>query len=224
MQEQPAEGLISRKEMHRQRHKNAASQAGEFLMLKFEGRGVDASPVPTRAGRGVGFAALDECHRRVLARIGELSGLVASIEAGQMNPAMRALAASIAAFLGNDARRHHEDEERHVFPPLLAGGHAELVATVLRLQQDHSWIEEDWFELEPHVQAIATGYGTYDIDTLREGTAILAALYKEHIALEESIVYPEARARIGPAGLDSMAREMIARRRIERDRRRIGAA
>ena len=193
-------------------------------MLKSDVSLEDTSPLPPRAGRGVGFAALDECHRRVLARIEELSGLVAAVEAGEINPAMRTLAASIAQFLGNDARRHHEDEERHVFPPLLAGGNADLVETVLRLRQDHSWIEEDWFELESHVQAIATGYGTYDIDTLREGTAILAALYNEHIALEESIVYPEARARIGAAGLDAMAREMMARRRIERDRRRRGSA
>lgn len=179
-----------------------------------------ASLRPPLESRGVGFAALDECHRRVLARLDELSGLVAAVEAGESNPAMRTLAASIAQFLGNDARRHHEDEERHVFPPLLASGNADLVQAVLRLQQDHCWIEEDWFELESHVQAIATGYGTCDIDTLREGTAILAALYKEHIALEESMVYPEAHARIGAAGLDAMAREMIARRRIERDRRR----
>ena len=189
-------------------------------MSKSEVRRADAPPMPRGASPGVGFAALDECHRRVLARVDELSGLVAAVEAGEINPAMRALAASIALFLGNDARHHHEDEERHVFPPLLTSGNADLVEAVLRLQQDHSWIEEDWFELESHVQAIATGYGTCDIDTLREGTAILAALYKEHIALEESIVYPEARARIGPAGLDAMAREMIGRRRIERDRRR----
>lgn len=192
-------------------------------MLKSDGRLDDALPQPPPASRGIGFAALDECHRRVLARVDELSALVTAIEAGGIDPAMRTLAASIANFLNNDARSHHVDEERHVFPPLLASGNAGLVSNVLRLQQDHRWIEEDWSELEPHVQAIATGCGTCDIDTLREGTAILAALYKEHIALEESIVYPEARARIGPAGLDAMAREMIGRRRIERDQRRIAA-
>ena len=190
-------------------------------MLKSEVRRADEAPA--RDSRGVGFAALDDCHRRVLARVEELSGLVTAIEAGESNPALRTLAASIAQFFGNDARRHHEDEERHVFPPLLSSGNPELVDAVLRLQQDHGWIEEDWFELEPHVQAIATGYGSCDIDTLREGTAILAALYKEHIALEESLIYPEARARIGAVGLDAMAREMIGRRRSERARRRIGS-
>lgn len=188
-------------------------------MLKFEVCDAEAPSVASRPGRGTGFAALDECHRRVLSRLEELSGLVASIEAGEVNPAIRALAASIVNFLDNDARRHHEDEERHVFPPLLVGASADLVATVLRLRQDHRWIQEDWSELGPHVQAIATGYGTYDVDTLREGAATLSALYKEHIALEESVIYPEARARIGPAGLDSMVREMIGRRRAERNSR-----
>lgn len=95
----------------------------------------------------------------MLARVAELGALVAVIEAGEITPAMRASAAAIAQFLGTDARRHHEDEERHVFPPLLAGGDAGWVQTVLRLQQDHGWLEEDWLELESHVQAIATGYG-----------------------------------------------------------------
>jgi hemerythrin-like domain-containing protein len=175
-----------------------------------------ASPVPANARRVSGFATLDACHRRALARVAELGALVAAIEAGEITSAMRASAAAIAQFLGTEARRHHEDEERHIFPPLLAGGDARLVQTVLRLQQDHGWLEEDWLELEPHVQAIATGYGTCDVDTLREGTSILAALYEEHIALEESIAYPEARKRIRQAGLDGMAREMLGRRRIER--------
>lgn len=172
----------------------------------------------TQASRpGVAFTALDNCHHRMLESIEQLGALVASVEARDSDPSMRSKAASIARFLGKDARNHHEDEERHIFPPLLASANAGLVQTVLRLQQDHGWIEEDWLELEPHVQAIATGYGTCDIDTLREGTAILAALYREHIALEESVVYPEARARISPAGLDTIAREMIKRRRMARE-------
>lgn len=187
-------------------------------MVQSQVRSKDASPVPANARQVSGFAALDACHRSVLARVAELGALVALIEAGEITPAMRASAAVIAQFLGTDARRHHEDEERHVFPPLLAGGDAGLVQTVLRLQQDHGWLEEDWLELESHVQAIATGYGSCDIDTLREGASILAALYEEHIALEESIIYPEARKRIGPAALDAMAREMIGRRRTERRR------
>lgn len=166
-----------------------------------------------------GFAALDAFHRRVLEHAAELKALAAAIEAGNVTQAMRSSAVAIAQVLGTEARRHHEDEERHVFPPLLASGEADLVQPVLVLQQDHHWLELDWRELEPHVRAIADGYGTFDTDTLREGAAILAALYEEHIALEESLAYPEARKRVGPAALVAMAREMSARRRAERRRR-----
>lgn len=183
----------------------------------------DASPVPDKPKPAGGFEALDACHQRVLAQVAELKALVSAIEGGDITPAMRASAAAIAQFLGGDARRHHEDEERHIFPPLLASGDAELVQNVLRLRQDHGWLEQDWLELAPHVQALATGYGTCDVDELREGTAILADLYREHIELEESIVYPAARARIGPAGQDEMTREMIRRRRAERSGRRTGS-
>lgn len=183
----------------------------------------NASPVPDNPRELGAFAVLDACHRRVLARIAELSALVAAIEAGEITPAMRASAAAIAQFLGEDARRHHEDEELHVFPPLLASDDAGLVQNVLRLRQDHGWLEQDWLELAPHVQALATGYGTCDIDELRQGTAILADLYREHIELEESIVYPAARARIGTAAQSEMTREMIGRRRAERAGRRAGS-
>ena len=187
-------------------------------MMQSQVRSKDASPVPANATQVSGFATLDACHRSVLARVAELGELVVAMEAGDITPAMRASAAAIVQCLGTEARRHHEDEERHVFPPLLAGGDAGLVQTVLILQQDHGWLELDWLELEPHVRAIATGYGTCDVDTLREGTVILAAFYEEHIALEESVVYPEARKRIDPAALVAMAREMIGRRRTERRR------
>ena len=109
-----------------------------------------ALPVLATARRVNGFATLDACHRHALARVAELGALVAAMEAGEITPAMRASAGAIAQFLGTEARRHHDDEERHVFPPLLASGDPGLVQTVLRLQQDHGWLEEDWLELEPH--------------------------------------------------------------------------
>jgi hemerythrin-like domain-containing protein len=65
----------------------------------------------------------------------------------------------------------------------------------MRLQQDHGWLEEDWLELSPQLQAVAEGYSWYDLDTLRAGVPIFTELYRDHIALEESMIYPEARRR-----------------------------
>ena len=65
----------------------------------------------------------------------------------------------------------------------------------MRLQQDHGWLEEDWLTLEPQLSAIAAGYSWYDIDMLRLALPVFTELYQDHIDLEESLIYPEARTR-----------------------------
>ncbi|WP_372525388.1 hemerythrin domain-containing protein [Piscinibacter sp.] len=169
---------------------------------------------------GDGFAALDACHQQTLMLLDELSDLVARVEQGNIDAATRERAGVIAKFFSTTAREHHEDEERHVFPPLVATANPEVIQAVLRLQQDHGWLEEDWFELAPHVQAVAGGYNWYDIDMLREGVAVFSALYHDHIELEESFIYPEAQARMPVGERREMGREMAARHRAERAARR----
>jgi hemerythrin-like domain-containing protein len=129
------------------------------------------------------------------------------------------MAQDIVGFFSDTARRHHEDEERHVFPKLLASGDPETVQAVLRLQQDHHWLEEDWIEISPQVDAIANGQSWYDIDILRESIEIFTALSHEHVALEESCIYPQARAQIGADERLAMAREMDKRREAQQVRR-----
>lgn len=146
-------------------------------------------PVPPLAH----FDALDQTHRRVLELIGQLDELVAHLDTHGADPTARRLAAEIHRFFSENARQHHADEERLVFPALLAGGDTELVQHVQRLQQDHGWLEEDWLELAPQIEAVASGYDWYDLAMLRLALPVFRALYEEHIALEESLVYPAAR-------------------------------
>jgi hemerythrin-like domain-containing protein len=163
-----------------------------------------------------GFVVLDACHRRMLGAVDALEQIAASVDRDGVTDAVRATAAAIADFLSNTVRRHHEDEDRHVFPALAAGGDPQIAQAVLRLEQDHGWLEEDWLELEPHVQAIASGYGTFDKETLCQGVPVFAALLRDHIALEEAVIYPQARARLGKMARREMGREMARRRRAER--------
>ena len=165
---------------------------------------------------GDGFAVLDACHQQTLVMLDELAALVLQVERGDVDVAARARAAMIAKFFSTTARDHHVDEERHVFPPLVSGAKPEVLQAVLRLQQDHGWLEEDWFELAPHVQAVAEGYNWYDVDVLREGATVFAALYRDHIELEESFIYPEAQARMPAGERREMGREMAARHRAQR--------
>ena len=139
------------------------------------------------------FVAFDACHRRTLALLDELAALVVKLELDGLEPQTCASAARIAAFFSTTAREHHEDEERHLFPALLESAKPEIVQAVVRLQQDHDRLEEAWFDLAPHVMAVAARRGSYDIDVLRDGVPVLTALYLDHIDLEESVIYPQAR-------------------------------
>jgi hemerythrin-like domain-containing protein len=139
--------------------------------------------------------ALDRTHRQILQLIGEFGTLVERVAQGEPDAETRKIAQRLCNFFGGEARKHHADEERIVFPELIALGDAELTQHVLRLQQDHGWIEEDWFEIEPLLQAIAQGMGSVDVELLRSMLEVFEPLLREHIALEETTVYPTARRR-----------------------------
>ncbi|WP_280155564.1 hemerythrin domain-containing protein [Piscinibacter sp. XHJ-5] len=160
-----------------------------------------------------GLDVLDACHRQTLFTLGKLAALVSRLQHLGIDEEARAMAADVIRHFSTTARHHHEDEERHVFPALLAGGEPQVTDAVSRLQQDHRWLEEDWKALLPQLDAIACGQSWFDVDTLREGVEIFIALSHDHIALEESLIYPQARARMSGAQRREAGREMAARRR-----------
>ena len=161
------------------------------------------SPAPARAARptrpsmvpGDTFEMLDATHREVMVQLGLLGELIEHLDRQGVDERARELARDISAFFNGHARQHHLDEEVRVFPGLLASDDAALVQHVRRLQQDHGWLEEDWLELAPPLEAIANGYSWYDLDMLRHALPVFTELYREHIALEESLIYPEAKRR-----------------------------
>ena len=141
------------------------------------------------------FEALDRTHGQVLQVLSQFDRLLQHLDDHGPDEVARASAREIHAFFAGGARQHHLDEEQWVFPPLLASGNAELVQHVQRLQQDHGWLEEDWLELAPQIEAVAQGYNWYDLPMLRAALPIFTALYRDHIGLEESVIYPEAKRR-----------------------------
>jgi hemerythrin-like domain-containing protein len=156
------------------------------------------APKPARPARPAAppmpeLDALDKTHRQVMVVLAELHQLIEHLDRAGVDTQARQMAKDICKFFSGSARQHHADEERIVFPGLLKSPDAALVQHVLRLQQDHGWLEEDWLEIEPQLQAVAEGYSWYDLDTLRAALPIFEDLYREHIALEESLIYPEAR-------------------------------
>ena len=158
------------------------------------------------------FDSLDVCHRQTALALGRLAALITRLSGGDPDGDARELARGILDHFNGELREHHRDEELHVFPALAATADAGVEDTLARLRQDHAWIEQDWVELAPHVDAIANGQSWFDLDVLREGAAIFTSLCHAHVALEESMIYPQARHALSSPQLRAMRDEMVRRR------------
>jgi hemerythrin-like domain-containing protein len=151
---------------------------------------------PMELDRGsVNFEALDACHQQIHVHLAELAALLRHIQTVGVDASVEKQAAAIESFFSGTSREHHAQEEATVFPPLLASGNAELVAAVRTLQQDHGWIEENWIELAPQLRAIAAGNHWVDEAEFQHGAEVFLDLCRGHVALEETLIYPESKAR-----------------------------
>jgi hemerythrin-like domain-containing protein len=174
---------------------------------------VSAKPASNESAAGM-FEFLDECHQQMQHQLAALRTLVRAIESEGLTPKLRAQARSVSKWFNNEARQHHLDEERHIFPALLASDDADITLAAGRLIQDHGWLETDWMEIEPALAAAADGYTWFDPVVLRHSAEVFEQLYLDHIVLEETLAYPAARSRIPEGDLRAMGIEMARRRAI----------
>jgi len=165
-----------------------------------------------------GDEALDLCHRETLRMLAALEALADRLAHAAPEPRDRAQAGEIERHFSRTVAEHHADEERHVFPGLEAAGDPDVARVVAMLRQDHAWMEADWRELQPMVDAVACGQAWVDADLLRAEAEVFCALSREHIRLEETLIYPEFRRRLSDAERARMNDEM-QRRRQETGRR-----
>ena len=142
------------------------------------------------------FKSLDACHHQIHEHLAELAELLERLDANSNSAHSRQKAKTIEAFFSETARTHHAEEERNVFPGLLLSGNAELVQAIQTLKQDHGWIEQNWLELAPMLRAIAQGEDWVDMDELKHNAEVFLNLCHDHIVLEETLIYPEAKARL----------------------------
>lgn len=163
------------------------------------------------------FEFLDSTHQEIQQQLQLLHTLVDAIENEGLNQTNRGTARRVLDYFNGEARQHHLDEEKHIFPSLLASQNAEVVQATEHLIQDHGWLEENWIQIAPSLEAATGGNLWFDTAELRHALEVFEALYLDHILLEESIAYPEAKKRL--QGLDTlgMGREMAKRRVLRAD-------
>lgn len=163
------------------------------------------------------FEMLEACHERVQRTLTLMARLQQHLlEKGQDDSARQA-ARDVMRYFDLAAPLHHQDEERHVFPPLLAGTDAALRNLVQGLMQDHREMESAWQPARAVLLAVAEGpasdwapLGAGQTDALNR----FAALYAQHIQNEEGLVYPAAQAMLSPDAVQAMSADMMQRRGV----------
>ena len=158
------------------------------------------------------FAMLEACHERVQRTLGLLGRLRAHVRAQGADDAARQAARDVLRYFDIAAPLHHEDEELHVFPLLLAEASPPVQALVRRLQQDHLHMSADWAAARVALQALADGTAQAFSPQDEAAQERFTERYAGHIAAEEGQAYPAALALLAPALLDAMGREMAVRR------------
>jgi len=171
------------------------------------------------AGFDQPFEMLDACHERVrrsLALLGRLLDHLAQLDALQRDVAAdadaRSAAADIWRYFEIAAPQHHADEERHVVPRLLASGDATLQAAAATVLADHQAFAQLWARLGPALAALQAGQPP-DRTVLHDSARAFIDRHAGHLALEDGLAFPAARAATDAADRQAMGQEMAARRR-----------
>ncbi|WP_010462994.1 hemerythrin domain-containing protein [Acidovorax radicis] len=160
---------------------------------------------------------LEACHERVQRTLALLGRLREHVRQQGADESARQAARDVLRYFDIAAPLHHEDEELHVFPLLLAQAKPEVQTLVQRLQQDHVEMVADWAAARAPLIDLAEG----QIQAFTDGHSVLldrfAERYADHIRHEEHQAYPAALCLLDFAALDRVGREMAVRRGAHQD-------
>lgn len=178
----------------------------------------NSSPIiPGFHAPAVGFedphGMLNACHERVQRSLDLLGRLVTHFDQHGASDATQSAARDVLRYFNLAAPLHHQDEELHLFPPLLARAEPQLVTHVRRLQQDHAEMERLWKTIAPILERMTEPNPPALEAAQREVIETFRALYPPHIALENECIFPAAFALLGPQASARAGQEMQERRR-----------
>ena len=175
------------------------------------------SPQPTPL-RGAGaipdfdhpLEMLAACHDRIEDRCELLHRLAAHLAAQGCDQQASQAAASILRYFDTAGAHHHEDEERDLFPALIAKDAGASSALVAALLADHAAMREAWLQLRVSLLRIADGAGTLEPTE----AARFTTLYRAHIAREEAELLPLAQRVLDGDTIEALGAAMARRRGV----------
>lgn len=164
-------------------------------------------PAPTEV-----FEFLDQTHRAIEQHLQALQQLVPALQQAPWTAQQAAQVEAICEYFDTEARQHHLDEELHILPALVASTDAQIQHVAAQVMQDHGWLEAAWLAFEPLLRASTQQQSWVDVDLLMQHFELLCHLYREHMVLEESVAYPQAKASARAWDGQGIGREMARRR------------
>ncbi|QHE76475.1 hemerythrin domain-containing protein [Hydrogenophaga sp. PBL-H3] len=148
-------------------------------------------PTPAHPGHDeqAPLTTFTDCHVGILKRLQSLDGLPALLEPVAQ---ARQIASDSLAFFREAIFEHHLDEERDLFPAVLASAqpgveHERVQGMTERLTREHRAIETLWKGLEKALKRVGKGQDAdLDVDELHQ----LVTAYAAHAAFEEKEFLP----------------------------------
>jgi hemerythrin-like domain-containing protein len=155
-----------------------------------------STPPPTPATTGTPLDDFSHCHDGILKHLHAFEQLPALLDPARQ---ARRIAADTIEFFRDTVYEHHAQEEKELFPAVLASARKgeerdRVQAIVDRLTREHRQVESRWTKLEPALKAVAKGHDS----TLDEAAvASLVATYTAHARYEETAFLPLSQEILG---------------------------
>lgn len=157
---------------------------------------------------------LKDCHRRIERFLDILSQVIEQMNGGALNADQRTAVEAALRYFRESGPRHNMDEEESLFPRLKGLEAGEVQADVDRLESDHGEASALHVEADRlYSNWIAAGELTpLEAERLHSITGRLLELYREHIRMEEQVVFPRAAKLLDGYAVAAMGAEFRARR------------
>ena len=161
---------------------------------------------------------LSDCHRRIEMFLGTLETVAAVIDRPLTEDTVRAFESALRYFR-QAAPKHTADEEESLFPRLREMRDPEVVAAFSRMEE----LEEDHrsaARLHEAVDRLGTqcllhgNLSDGEMAEFRNSVASLAAIYKQHIRMEDELIFPLALRMLSDSEKQDIAIEMAGRRKV----------
>jgi len=150
--------------------------------------------------------------------LGTLEAVANVIDRPATEETRRALESALRYF-AQAAPKHTADEEESLFPRLRQIHDPEIEAAFARLEQlenEHRWAAPLHAEVDRlgALYLLTGNLSSPEVGDFRHAVASLASMYKQHIDVEDSMVFPLAARMLSNAEKIAIAEEMAARRKV----------